>query len=76
MKTRSKQRSSNKEKNDNEKDNLTQNSEDDSMTIMSPVVGNVILVAVGMNNNLTSNMDSATGEEAFAKANKMQNITK
>ena len=38
---------------------------------MSPVEANMILATMGHNNNLHSNMDSITGNEAFKKANKI-----
>ena len=49
---------------------------DDNITIMSPVVGKMVVASVGMNNNLDSDMDSTTGEVAFAKAQKIATYQK
>ena len=75
-KNKTKQRSINEARNDNDKENPTENLKDDNITIMSPVVGNMVLASVGMNNNLDSDMDSTTGEVAFAKAQKIATYQK
>ena len=55
---------------DNGKENPTQNL-NGGITLMSPVVANMILATMAHNNNLHSDMDSITGSEAFEKANKI-----
>ena len=60
----------NEEKNDSEKENSTKTT-NNGVTVMSPVVANMILATMGHHNNLDSDMDSITGNEAFEKASKI-----
>ena len=69
-KTANQRTTTNVERSDNEKESPTPNS-NDGVTIMSLVVGNMILTTFGLNNSLESDIDSVTAEKTLVKANKI-----